>query len=208
VYQQAEDIIMRLTRKAVLGGIASFAVAGAALAAEAPHMHSMRIGLPGGGSATIHYTGDVAPRVVVGRARAAAAAPLAFDVAPFAAMARIMAEMDRRAAALMVLGPHQAGGPGLNWVSLPGFAPLAAGAVPPGAVGYSYVSEVSGDGNCVRSMEVTRAAPDAKPKVVRHVSGDCADTGAKGPAAPTAGDSAQEAAKPVKPAGPPLRETI
>lgn len=194
---------MRLTRKAVLAGLASFAVAGAALAAEAPKLHSMRIALPGGGSATIHYTGDVAPRVIVDRAPAAAIAPLAFDDAPFAAMARLMAEMDRRAAALMTMAPAPAGDPGLNWVSLPGFAPLAAGTLPPGAMSYSYVSETTGNGTCVRSVEMSRAAPDAKPKVVRHVSGDCAGSDDSGPAA-----SGPAAASPAKPEGPPLRETI
>ena len=199
---------MRLTRKAVLAGLASFAVAGAALAAEAPQLHSMRIALPDGGSATIHYSGDVAPRVIVDRAPMTAFAPLAFDDAPFAAMARIMAEMDRRAAALMNLAPGRAGDPGLNWVSLPGFAPLAAGALPPGAVSYSYVSETNGNGTCVRSVEMSRAAPDAAPKVVRHVSGDCADAAAKDAAGPAASGPADAAAKPLKPEGPPLRETI
>jgi hypothetical protein len=190
---------MRLTRKALLAGLASFAVAGAALAAEAPQLHSMRIALPDGGSATIHYAGDVAPRITVNRAPLA---PLAFDDAPFAAMARIMAEMDRRAAALMTMAPDRAGDPGPDWVSLPGFAPLAAGALPPGAVSYSYVSE--SNGSCVRSVEMSRSAPDAAPKVVRHVSGDCTGTDGKG-AAPS--DPAA-AAKAGKPEAPPLRETI
>lgn len=193
---------MRLTRKAVLAGLASFAVAGAALAAEAPQVHSLRIALPDGGSATIHYAGDVAPRVVVDRAPLA---PLAFDAAPFAAMARLMAEMDRRAAALMMsLAPDRSGDPGLERVSLPGFAPLAAGALPPGAVSYSYVSETTGNGRCVRSVAISRSAADAKPRVVSQVSGDCAGTHGDGPArsAPAA------AAKPAKPEGPPLRETI
>jgi len=193
---------MRLTRKAVLAGLASFAVAGAALAAGAPQMHSMRIALPDGGSATIHYAGEVAPRVTVERGPPAAIARLAFDEAPFAAMARLMAAMDRRAAAMMGLAPGRAGDPDVTWVSLPGFAPLAAGTLPPGAVSYSYVSE--SDGSCVRSVEMSRRAPDAAPKVVRHVSGDCA--GADGQGAALSDPAA--AAKPAKPEGPPLCATI
>jgi hypothetical protein len=103
---------------------------------------------------------------------------------------------------MMAMAPGGAGDPGLNRVSLPGFAPLVAGTLPPGAVSYSYVSK--SNGSCVRSVEMSRSAPDAAPKVVRHVSGDCAGTDGKGAAPP--GPAA--AAKPAKPEGPPLRETI
>src|SRR5437868_5218487 len=90
---------MRLTRKAALAGLASLAVAGAAWAAgtpEKPGAKVMEVALPGGGVARISYRGDVAPRVIVGPAPAAG-----YEAAPFAAMDRIMAEMDARAALMM-----------------------------------------------------------------------------------------------------------
>ena len=94
---------MRLTRKAVLAGVASLAVAGAAWAAEKPakpQVQVMEVALPDGGVARISYSGDVAPQVGVSRMDKDAI-PAAFDPAPFAAMDRIMAEMDARAVQMM-----------------------------------------------------------------------------------------------------------
>src|SRR3982751_6783022 len=97
---------MRLTRKAVLAGIASLAAAGAAFAAQAPRFHNMNVHLPDGAVAHVRYSGDVAPVVTVDNVPAPgwldpAGALTGFDPAPFAALDRIAAEMDRQADAML-----------------------------------------------------------------------------------------------------------
>ena len=221
--------MMRLTRKAALAGIASLAVAGAAWAAEKPakaQPQVMEVALPDGGVARISYSGDVAPQVSVGKA-GADALPAGFDSAPFAAMDRIMAEMDARAAQMMnrmramqvqmaaAASAARGGDPqAMQWVSLPGFGPaagpVAIASMPPGAVSYSSVTTMSGGRSCTQSVQVTRTAADAAPQVVRRASGDCGSTApapssapAAAPAAPAARNIA--APKPVKPQAPPPR---
>jgi hypothetical protein len=203
---------MRLTRKAVLAGIASLAVAGAALAAEAPRFHTMTVNLPDGAVAHVRYTGDVAPTVTVDPAPAprwfdpagAFGDFAGFDPAPFAALDRIASEMDRRAEAMLRqarFGARDATG-GSGW---PGLDLLAGGDLPAGAAGYSFVSQTTSNGRCTRSVEVTRAAPNAKPDVVTHESGNCQGSSATpAPAAPQAPPPGPTAAvKPAKPAAPP-----
>ena len=191
---------MRLTRQAVLAGLASLAVAGAAMAAEAPRFHTMNLHLADGAVVQVRYSGTVAPTVTVAREPAQSALdPAGFlaglDTAPFAALDRVAAEMDREADAM--LRQARLGAPGnAQGASWPGLDLVAGGGFPVGAAGYSFVSETTSDGGCTRSVEVTRAAPTAKPNVVTHQSGDCAAAGA--PAAPRSGASA--AVKPAKPA--------
>jgi hypothetical protein len=188
---------MRLTRKAAVAGLASFAVAGAALAADAPRFHMMNVNLPDGAVAHVRYSGEVAPTVTVDPAPGPrwfdpASAFSGFDRAPFAAFDRIAAEMDREAAA-MLRQARRGGGTG----EIAGPDLLAAGGFPAGAAGYSFVSETTSNGTCTRSVEVTRAAPTAKPHVVTSATGNCA--GRSAGQAPTA---AQAATKPLKPAAP------
>jgi len=191
---------MRLTRKAVLAGLASLAVAGAAVAAEAPRFHSMNVNLPDGAVVHVRYSGEVAPTVTVGRAPAPrwldpAGVLTGFDPAPFAALDRMAAEMDREAAAMLRQARLGVDG---GW---PGLDLAAAGNLPAGAAAYSFVSETTSNGRCTRSVEVTRAAPKAKPNVVTHQSGDCAGSPALQAApAPQPGPSA--AVKPAKPLAP------
>lgn len=190
----------RLTRNAVLAGVASLALAGAAWAAEKPakpQVQVMEVALPEGGVARISYSGDVAPQVSVAPvAKGAVPAGLdaRFDMGPFAAMDRIMAEMDARAGMMMremrdmqvrmaaAARAAQTGDPGaMQWVSLPGFGPAAGpiniSALPPGAVSYSSVTTVNGGRSCTQMVQVTRSSADAAPQVVRRASGDCGNAG-------------------------------
>lgn len=215
---------MRLTRTAALAGLASLAVAGAAWAAEKPakpQVQVMEVALPDGGVARISYSGDVAPQVSVAPA-AKGALPAGvdarFDMGPFAAMDRIMAEMDARAGLMMremrdmqvrMAAAANAAGTGdpraMRWVSLPSFGPAAAVALPPGAVSYSSVTTVNGGRSCTQIVQVTRTAADAAPQVVRRASGDCGSAGAAPSNAPAAVPTARSiAAPPVKPQAPPV----
>lgn len=186
---------MRLTRKAVLAGLASIALGGAAAAAgPEPRFNTMTVSLPGGGTATIQYTGDVPPRIAF-RAMPAQTMPIplaawrGMDPAPFAMLDRIAVAMEARAAAMLRTAALAAqaprpSGPRLDLVSGPGPAP--------GMAGYRLVSQVTSDGACTRSVAVASEGAGKKPKVFTETRGDCA-------AAPGAEAGAADA-KPSAPA--------
>src|SRR5581483_12488472 len=165
---------MRLTRKAGLAIVATVALAGAAIAAEAQHVHILNIALPDGSVEHIRYTGDVAPQVVLLPAEAMPASLFAADFdAPFTALDRITAELEAqsnamlREAALLARQPASAGGQLDNAV-------LAK--LPVGTVSYSFVSMSGNNGvTCSQSWQVTSLGPNQKPKVVAQRSGDCGD---------------------------------
>ena len=169
---------MRLTRKAVFAGLASLAMAGTALAAGPSRHHVVNLALPDGSIAQVHYVGDTPPQLVV----APVAAPVLFDgfdlfdasagadLAPFAMLDRIAADMDRQFAQL-----HQAafaaGGAGIDPASID----LAAAAqLPAGATSYSFVSTSNGNVTCSRSVSVTSLGAGKAPRVESQVSGNCA----------------------------------
>lgn len=181
---------MRVLRTALLAGVAMVAIGfSAAASAQSPNSHVMTVRLPGGGSAEIRYTGDVAPQVVFTEAPAtlggAMLMPSLFGPAsPFAILDRISAEMDRRAVAMfreVDAMAAQARTGQLTEASLRN--------VPPGSQSYSFVSTMSGNGVCTRSVEITSQGDGAPPRVVSHSSGNCGPaTGNSGsislPAAP------------------------
>lgn len=74
-------------------------------------------------------------------------------------------------------------------VALPpsGLTEVALRDMPPGGRSYSFVSTMSGNGMCTRSVEIT-ATGNGPPRIVSHSSGDCgAMTGPAGSVAlPTA----------------------
>ncbi len=165
---------MRTFTKLLLAGAGAVAVAGAGLAADRGHV--LNVALPDGSVAQIHYTGDVAPKVVV----APEAAPVAYVAAdPFAMFDRISLAMDRQMDAML----QQA-------ALLANAAPAAGGQVseaalkslPPGTVSYSYTSYSSGDGaQCSQSVQVTSLGANQAPKVVKQSAGDCTAMNSRGP---------------------------
>ncbi len=180
---------MRNLRTVLLAGVAAsvIGISSAALA-QSSNTHLLTVNLPGGGVAQIHYTGDIPPQVVFSNgAPLDAWAPmpaLSGPDAPFAMLDRISAEMDREAAAMFARADAlaaQAQSGQLN--------EAAARNLPPGSQSYSFVSTISGNGVCTRSVEITSQGNGAAPRVVSHSSGNCgAMPGASGsiglPAAP------------------------
>jgi hypothetical protein len=158
---------MRRFSRFLLGAAGIAALAGAAYAADR-EAHVLKVMLPDGSVEQIHYTGDVAPRVVL--VPAARAMPVAF-VDPFAEMERAFAEMDARADAMlrqaaMMQAAAPAAGAQLDTAALK--------TLPPGTVSYSFTSYSSGDGKaCSQSVQVTALEAGKAPKVVRQDSGDC-----------------------------------
>jgi hypothetical protein len=193
---------MRFMRPMLLASLAT-ALAGvtAVAAAERQPVHVLTVSLPDGSVEHIRYTGDVAPRIVIGAGDAATAlsgSPAGlFDSAfgpdsAFAAFDRIAAEMDRQAATMlqqaMTAAPSDTSGPAM--LTPAALASLAR--APAGATSYSFVSSSSGAGTCSRSVEVTSLGDGKAPQVIRKASGDCGG-GAKASPAPVV------AAKPAPP---------
>jgi hypothetical protein len=177
---------MRLTRKALLAGLASFALAGAAAAAGPGGHHVLNVALPDGAIAQIQYVGDTPPTLLVDRGPPAGwlAGFDGFDAAPFAMLDRIAADMDRQFATLfhqidLAAAPSAAGGvPGLNLA--------AASSLPAGTMSYSFVSTSDGSGTCSRTTRVTSLGTGQAPKVESQVSGDCASAAAPAARVPAA----------------------
>jgi len=175
---------MRIIRMVLLAGIAAVGLAGFAEAGS-PAVHTLTIRLPGGGIETIRYTGDVAPKVMLAPPQMVAFAPAfpAFPVDPvFARLERISAAMHRQMTDMM----QQA-----EMMDAQSSDQLSQAMLKnaPGS-GYSFVSTMSGNGICMRSVQIT-STPGGKPQVVSHTSGDC-----KGAPA-SAGQAVLPAAPPV-----------
>lgn len=153
------------------------ALAGAAAAAVIQNSHVLTVQLPDGGIAHIRYFGDTPPQVRVEPAQALAPAawPGAmiglFDPA-FPALDRAMAQMDRQADLMFAQAQHLT-------------------SATPGATGYSYVSTVSSNGACTRSVEY-RSIGKGPPQVISKTSGDCGAP-AKAASAATTSAAAQPA---------------
>jgi hypothetical protein len=189
-------------KTALLAGLASVVLAGGALAAREAKMHVLSVALPDGSVEQIHYSGDVAPQIIL----APAAAPMmpadffasAFGPdSPFAEMERISAEMGRQSEAMlrqvaaMAAQQPAAGG---------NVTPAAFANMPAGTFHYTMVSTSSGAGTCTQSVQVTSMGEGQQPKVTNSSSGDCTAMNNAGPKAAALPPAAAPAPKPVKPA--------
>jgi hypothetical protein len=148
--------MMRVSLITVLaGGAAVLAtVALRPALAEDGQVHVMSVQLPGGRVEQIQYTGDIAPRVVL----VPVAAKPTFVTDPFAALERISTMMRQQQA--VMLRQMQA-------------ITAAPDAMPPGASGYSFVSTMSGNGVCMRSVRIAYSGGNAAPQMVSGTSGNC-----------------------------------
>jgi hypothetical protein len=164
---------MRLIHASLLVGAAVLGLGELALpaAAKDPAVHEMTIQLPGGGTETIRYTGDVAPMVTFVQAPFAVAlpAPVDFGFAPsFAALDRIAADMDRQMDAFWRQAQTIA-----RWSPDSSLTEASLPQLTPGSSAYSFVSESFGNDVCVRMTEITSSPNGGKPKVVSRTSGKC-----------------------------------
>lgn len=155
---------MRNSSKALIAGTLGLVCAGGVYAA-AQNVHVMKVALPDGSVAQIHYVGDVAPQIVL----APAAEPVAF-ADPFAMMDQVAADMDRQQQAMLqqvaAMQAQAARSPQVQTASTNG------NAAPQGVYHYSYVSTSGGQGGCTQSYELTSYG-NAAPKEVSQQSGDC-----------------------------------
>jgi hypothetical protein len=171
---------MRKIHAALLAGavvVGLGAVTG--LAAFAPSLmgqnsHELTLQLPGGGTETIAYSGKIAPKVMFHPERFAPFWPArSYDwmMPSFAALDPFIADMNRHLD-MLATAP-------LLIPSVPD-QPLSTAALSnlPAGTSYSMVSETIGNGDCTHVTQITKAAGDAKPKVVSQNMGNCG-TGSK-----------------------------
>ena len=166
---------MRIIPTALLAGVGSLALIGAAFAHTPTPTHHVSIRLPNGAVEEIEYSGNIAPHISFRQAPAIQTAyPSPFAMfgpnSPFAAMERISAEMNREAAQLMQQVNAIAAAP------LPGPGRLMsadARNMPPGAKGYSFVATLSPNGVCTQSREIITAGPGKAPRMISRSSGSC-----------------------------------
>jgi len=152
----------------LLTAVAAAGLTGLALAA-APAIHEMTVAIPGGGEAHIRYTGDTPPKVNF--VHSSEAMPVGFFApSSFDEMERISAMMDHQMATMIYqarLMQQQAeaslGGSPLRSAEFYGM---------PAGSSYSFVSTISGNGVCMKSMQITSSG-SSEPKVVSHTSGNC-----------------------------------
>jgi hypothetical protein len=139
------------------------------VAAARQDSHVMTIRLPGGVMEQIRYSGGVPPQIMFtgGAMPFDVGWPVAFfgPDSPFAELNRISAEMDRQMTAMIGNADAFAANPGLTEIE--------AGKVPPGAESYSFVSSMSGNGICARSIQITSRGEGQKPQVLSRTYGDC-----------------------------------
>lgn len=160
---------MRLMSKVLLGGLATAALAGTAVAAEHA-VHVMNVAMPDGSVAKVRYVGDTPPQVRIVPVRAVPMMPVAMIDPGFAAMGRMMASMDAQAdammrqAAMMQQMPATGNAPfqHADMKKLPGG----------GTMSYSYVSTTS-SGGCTQTVRATSDGSSDQPQVIRTSAGKC-----------------------------------
>lgn len=131
--------------------------------------HELTLQLPGGGTETIAYSGKTAPKVTFHPERFAAFWPApSYDwmMPSFVALDPFITEVNRH---LDMLATTPLPIPSVPDQSLN----AAALSNLPAGTSYSMVSETIGNGVCTRLTQITKAAGDAKPKIVSQNMGNC-----------------------------------
>ena len=192
---------MRPMSKVLIGGLATAALAGTAVAADHA-VHVMNVAMPDGSVAKVRYVGDTPPQIRFVPVQAVSMVPVAMVDPSFAAMDHMFAEMDAQADAMMrqaAMLSQQAPATG---------APLQQAdmkKLPAGTVSYSYVSTTSSNG-CTQTIRMTSDGSAQQPKVIRTSAGQCDNAKAMpavadgaAPATTTKAVDTKTADKPVDP---------
>lgn len=164
---------MRLIHASLLVSAAVLGLGAFALPAvgKDPAIHEMTIQLPRGGTETIRYTGDVAPKVrfVDLPLTIAWPAPVAFGFGPsFADFDQVAATIDRQMDALWRQARTMTSWPANGELSQAALLKLG-----PGDSAYTVASEFVGNNFCTRMIEITSSPNGGEPKVVSRTSGNC-----------------------------------
>lgn len=169
--------------KWLAAGAAVVAVAGTA--ALAGTLHHLTINLPNGGTETIEYSGDVAPKVsfltpemVRDRESLPVFSPFAQMQAVSAMMDAMATDMDRQMQVSMLRARQMQ-----QQMLAPGMTNAGLQALPPGTQSYSVTTISNGQGVCTREVRITSAGAGLKPQMVSNSSG-CGDSVAPAVEAP------------------------
>lgn len=157
-----------------LGAVAGLAAFAPSLIASGAGSHDLTLQLPGGGTEAIAYSGKAAPKATFHPERFAAFWPAPsynWMMPSLVALDPFIADMNRHLDMLATTP--------LLIPSVPD-EPLSAAALSnlPAGTSYSMVSETIGNGVCTCFTQFTKAAGDAKPKIVSQNTGNCG-TGSK-----------------------------
>lgn len=184
---------MRIVKTAMIAGIASAALAGAALA-QHDKSKTMLVALPDGSVQHIRYEGLVAPRIML----VPASAPIGFFDAAFGPA---FAEMEAQAAAMMrQTAMMQAQAPAVDGK---GIVLTNGTGQPVGVMRYSYVSSTTSADGCTQTVRISSDGSGQQPHVIRTSAVDCGT--AKATPVPAIA-AAPRTARPVTPVStPPAR---
>ena len=163
---------MRLVNASSVAG-AAMIIAGAAQA-QSSNTHVLTVQLPGGEVAHFEYSRDTPPQVFLD------ASPLRLDSSwlfpafgpdsPFAALEQLSGELDRQAARML----EEAAAMTQNLRSDPDtLIQVNSGGHAASGHSYSFVSTMSSNGVCGRSVEITSQGAGKPPRVVTRSFGDC-----------------------------------
>jgi hypothetical protein len=174
--QTHQEAAMRLIHTSLLVGAAVLGLGAFALPVVGKDLaiHEMTVQLPGGGSETIQYAGEVVPKVRFDRDPflLAWSSPVALSFGPsFADFDRIGEDLDYQMNAFWRQVDTMARWPQSQTLSQVGLQNLL-----PGASAYSVVSESFGNNVCTRTTEITTPPDGGKPKVVSQTSGNCSES--------------------------------
>ncbi len=140
---------------AVVLGLGTVAGLAASLVGQKSATHEMTVQIPGGGSVTIAYAGNVAPKVTFHNRQFATSWPdvpaLGWTMPSFVELDPFIGDMHRHFD---------------MWARTPLVMPLV-----PGQPLSAVVS--NGEGFCARFTQITKTAGDASPKVVSRTTGNC-----------------------------------
>jgi hypothetical protein len=197
---------MRLVRTAIIAGIASAALAGAAIAAQ-DGRQMMLIAHPDG---TVEHVPVQQVRVVAVPAAPTDIFQAAFGPdSIFAEMDRMSAMMEAQSAAMMrQAAMMRAQAPA---ASGPGFVMTNAQGQPVGVMHYSFVSSSTDAHGCTQTISYSSDGAKAadQPKVIRTSAGDCAAQAAPAPAiAPATRAPARVTPTTTRPAAKPAPKII
>ncbi|HUB64495.1 MAG TPA: hypothetical protein VL996_08640 [Methylocella sp.] len=167
---------MRTVQTSLLAGAALIVFAGVAQS-QSPGTHVLTIHLPGGGTEQIRYSGDVPPEIFLRPDAALADSPSLFPAfgpeTSFEALDQISREMDQRAARLLEQAEAMTKQLPANDRLNKELIEAQSGRLPEGGHSYTFVSTMSADGICGRSVEITSSATGGQPHVVTQNFGHC-----------------------------------
>jgi len=152
----------------ILGGLAALA---ATPAGAAPEMKTLTVPLADGSTVTVHYVGDVPPKVTIAPAVRAHWRRPAWVFPRIPDLRSMIADLDRRREEMERRMRSHSARPLLK--GRRGMTLASDGAAAPNAASVSVISISNGGRTCTRTTRVVAEGAGNPPRVTSRVSGDC-----------------------------------